>query len=146
MIYIAIKQNVVYTFVESFEATKAYTAVDRWENRHDWETKAQVDGLAEDLTNAIRRPGRKFIGVDRGASVSPRFDVIEAPAVGDVVSMGFNGDYYPCGKIVSISATMKKIVTDSGKAFYRRRQSGTWLYNGTFALIPGVHDERNPHI
>lgn len=37
-------------------------------------------------------------------------------AVGDEVSYGFNGDYYPCGIISKI--TKRYITTDTGAKFY----------------------------
>lgn len=76
------------------------------------------------------------------------FKVFKAPKVGDVVSMGFNGDYYPVGKITRISKTYRKIVTKSedghSRIFWRVGKSATWKFARTFTLIEGVHDERNP--
>lgn len=111
------------------------------ESRWDWKSLDEVALIAE----LASTDDTLYIGVDKGSSVSPRFDVIEAPKVGDDVSMSFNGDSYPCGKIVSISKSMKLITTSDGKKFYRRKQSGTWLNGGTFALVRGIIDERNPH-
>lgn len=111
------------------------------ENRWDWKSYSCVVEIAEQLTAST---GKLHIGVDKGSNVSPQFDVIEAPAVGDEVSYTFNGDYYPCGTIVSISKTLKKITTSEGDTFYRRRNTGTWLKNRTWALIPGHRSELNP--
>lgn len=111
------------------------------ESRWDWKSLDEVALIAE----LASTDDTLYIGVDKGNSVSPRFDVIQAPKVGDDVSMSFNGDSYPCGKIVSISKSMKLITTSDGKKFYRRKQSGTWLNGGTFALVQGIIDERNPH-
>ena len=59
--------------------------------------------------------------------------------------MGFNGDYYPCGTIVKISPTLKKITTSDGKEFYRVKQTGSWRLKGTsFYMVKGTHDKRNP--
>jgi hypothetical protein len=61
-----------------------------------------------------------------------------------VVSQEFNGDAYPCGEIVKISASLKRIETSDSSVFWRRRKSGTWVNDGTWSLIPGEHYKRNP--
>lgn len=113
------------------------------ESRWDWNSKERVDALAAELSAVT---GKSFVGTDAGSSVSPRYDIQRVPAVGDEVSSGFNGDYYPEGKIASISKSLKVITLESGKRFYRRRQTGSWVNGGTWSLILGVHNERNPHI
>lgn len=122
--------------------TAAYATGHRYESRHDWTSKEQVDAIAAQLTE---HTGYLFLGLDNGRNVKPRFDIFKAPKVGDVVSMGFNGDFYPCGRIVSISKTMKKIVTDNDTIFWRRGESARWLNSGTFVLVAGERNERNPH-
>lgn len=88
--------------------------------------------------------GLVFLAIDKGESVHPRFDVIKPPVVGDEVSFGFNGDYYPCGTVTSVSKSYKVIHTSDGKRFYRRKQSGSWIQaRGTWSLVKGHHDERN---
>lgn len=111
------------------------------ENRNDWRTLERATEVAEAVTEFT---GELYIPVDRGAYTSPRFDVIRAPKVGDKVSYAFNGDSRPCGEIVKISPTMKKITTSDGKEFYRRGQSASWINNGTWSMIQGHHNERNP--
>lgn len=86
----------------------------------------------------------ELMAVDKGEWVSPRFDIVRKPKVGDEVSMCFNGDYYPCGTIVKISDSMKLITTSTGKKFYRRKLTGVWLYSQTFGLIQGNHSKMNP--
>lgn len=103
-----------------------------------WETVIDVAEQATKLT------GELFIPINRGPGYSPRFDVVRAPAIGDEASYGFNGDYYPCGHIVKISPTLKKIETDTGHVFYRRKQTAMWLNRGMWALVRGHIDERNP--
>ena len=88
--------------------------------------------------------GELYIAIDKGRHISPQYDVTRAPAVGDKVSYAFNGDYYPCGEIVRISPTMKKITTSTGDTFYRLRETGSWKMHKTWSLINGHHDERNP--
>lgn len=122
--------------------TEAHASGNRYESRWDWKSLEQVQGLAKQLSDAT---GDLYHGQDKGANVRPRFDIYKAPAVGDEVSMTFNGDYYHCGKIVSISTSMRKIVTANGTTFWRRGHGALWLNLGTFAMIPGVHNERNPH-
>lgn len=94
-----------------------------------------------------------YIAIDSGPGVSPRYDVIAAPMVGDQVSRGFNGDYYPAGRIVHVSASLRVVTTQGEdgaqikRKFYRRGQTGRWVQTGgTWSLVPGVHNERNPHI
>jgi hypothetical protein len=36
------------------------------------------------------------------------------------------------------------ITTDSAKTFYRKRLTGTWLYDKTWALVNGHHYTQNP--
>lgn len=142
MIYIGTRLNQLYAVVNSYNETLAYDAAVTWASRHDWTSKEQVDNLALDLTE---RFDKVFIGVDNGGSISPRFDIIEAPKVGDMVSMGFNGDCYPVGVITAISASMK-VITAGDKRFYRRKESGVWKFSKTWSMIKGEHNDRNPHI
>jgi len=110
-------------------------------------------GSATDYAAAASRfMGELYLPVDAGPRVMPRYDVIRAPKVGDAVSMGFNGDYCPCGKIASISPSMHRIKTDDGTVFHRhapsrsvpKSLSARWLSGGTFAMVQGHHDKRNP--
>lgn len=143
MIYVGLNAKLeVEAITEKFEETLARTDL-VWQNRWDWTTKATVDHLAEQITEYA---GELFISIDNGTSVSPRFDIIRAPKVGDEVSMGFNGDYYPQGKIKAISSSLKVITLGNGKRFYRRRETGSWIHNQTWSLIPGTLNTQNPHI
>jgi len=107
------------------------------ETRNDWKTLFEATEVADAL-------GNDFIAVDEGCHVSPRFDVIKLPQVGDDVSYGFNGDYYPCGQIVSISESLKLIKTSDGSKFYRVKETGSWRMNGTWTLVKGHVNKRNP--
>lgn len=117
--------------------------------RGDFDTFEKAEYIADCLNNLNRdkslRGKDTYIATDAGPCVSPRYDVQRRPQVGDEVSYGFNGDYYPCGTIVKISPTLKKITTSSGHTFYRLRQTGSWKMNKTWSLVQGHHDERNPH-
>jgi len=88
--------------------------------------------------------GEGYIATDAGEYVSPRYDVIDLPKIGAEVSYAFNGDYYPCGKIASISKSFKLITTTEGQKFYRRGESGCWKYNKTWSLVPGHISKLNP--
>ena len=112
-----------------------------WMTRHDIESLEHAGEIAE---SAQKATGKLYLPVDSGSGVWPRFDVIEAPAVGEAVSYGFNGDYYPCGHIKSISASFRLITTTGGQKFYRRKQTANWKYNGVWSLVDGHRSELNP--
>jgi len=122
----------------------------RIESRRDWRTLAGAIRAAADATGAT---GETFFAVDNGPRVSPRYDISRMPQVGDEVSRAFNGDYYPAGKIVHVSPSWAVIKTSTGEKFTRRKagadtvhHSATWRdRGGTFTLIRGHHDKRNPH-
>lgn len=138
-----------YVFFDSNRAdaravavTTEYPRDTYFQTRNDWKTFERAAQVAQELTEAT---GTLYIGIDQGSNVSPRYDVIEAPAVGHEVSRGFNGDYYPAGTITKVSDSLRRVETDQGVVFYRRRNSGTWLQTGgTFAMVRGHRDERNP--
>jgi hypothetical protein len=107
------------------------------ESRWDWKDIREVEHIASLL-------GEGFIGTDAGPNVSPRYDVIALPKVGDKVSYAFNGDSYPCGTVKSISKSKSLIITTEGQKFYRRKASGCWKYNRTWSLQPGHVKKTNP--
>lgn len=140
---------------EAIENTKeGQIVIDRW----SFKSRFDVAILSESCNEFAK--SNKYIWVDKGNSISPRFDIVELPQVGDEVSYAFNGDYYPCGKITEISGfkafelgdkapvSCRRIVAKeengSTHIFWRKGQSGTWLRNKTWALIKGIHNERNP--
>lgn len=110
--------------------------------RHSFAFFSDAIGMAE-RANELKN-GKTYIATDAGKYSSPQFDVIEAPVVGAEVSQSFNGDMYPCGKITAISKSLKKITTDTGKVFWRYKQTGSWLVNGYASMVAGHHNERNP--
>lgn len=114
-----------------------------WLSRTDMATLEFAEKIAAQLTET---QGKVFLATDSGEHVSPRYDVIEAPAIGDKVSRGFNGDYYPCGEIVKITPKWM-VTTSTGLKFRRQKNSGRWLQSpgGTFGMVGGHIDERNPH-
>ena len=114
-----------------------------WQNRWDWKDFATVQSLAKYVTAMT---GKTYLPTDAGDSVSPRYDVVEAPCVGDPISYGFNGDYYPCGTIVKITKGWR-ITSSTGKVFNRRKESAGWrMVGGTWGMCAGHIDERNPHV
>lgn len=112
-----------------------------------WNFKTLADAEAMAVKANALNDGTTYIATDAGSCTSPRYDVQAVPKVGQDVSYGFNGDYYPCGKIVSVGKGAKMIVkTDTGKTFYRRKLTGSWLMEGgTWWLVQGTHNEKNPH-
>ena len=114
-----------------------------WTTRWDWKDYATVERLSKYLTAMT---GKTYLPVDHGPHVGPQFDIIEAPKMGDDVSRGFNGDYYPCGKIVKITKSWR-VTTSEGNVFNRRKNTAAWVEvgGGPFCLVPGIRDERNPH-
>lgn len=114
-----------------------------WRNRHDWTSLKEVQGIARYL---VAMTGKVYVGTDSGPTVSPRFDVIQVPSVGDLVSYTFNGDSSPDGEVVKVSP--KLMVTTSTGATYRRRgETGVWMKpGGTWSLMNGHVEERNPHV
>ncbi len=114
-------------------------------SRHDFETFEQAESAAE-LANDRAGDEVIYIATDGGRGLWPRFDVQTIPQVGDFVSRGFNGDYYPVGTIVSVGAGKRMVVTtDNGSKFNRFRKTGTWKeINGGFSMVRGNIDKRNP--
>jgi hypothetical protein len=94
-----------------------------WVSRWDLNSLEDAQVLADKVTAFAGKP---YIATDAGSSTFPRFDVREAPQVGDKVSYSFNGDAYPCGVITSISKTGKRVTTSEGKIFNRYNQTGSY--------------------
>lgn len=111
-----------------------------WCNRNDFDSMAVAQSVAASLSENL---GVAFIATDAGPHCHPQFDVIEAPVVGAEVSYAFNGDSYPCGKIAKISDSLRRVETDSGKVFYRRKESGSWLHQG-WSMVAGHVSKWNP--
>jgi hypothetical protein len=114
-----------------------------WLNRND----IDLFMLAQQIADSASRLGtQKYIATDAGPTVSPRYDVKEAPACGVECSMAFNGDYYPVGTITKIGKDYKQITVDGPRGvlkFYRRKLSGAWVSKGMWALVPGFINKFN---
>ncbi len=111
-------------------------------SRHDFASIGDAQAIADELDG-------EYMAIDRGTHVSPRYDVIgydviEKPVVGNLVSRAFNGDSYSAGEITSISSTMRKVTTSTGEVFWRRRLTGAWVADGTWAMVSGHAETRNP--
>lgn len=108
------------------------------ESRWNWATFDAAKEVAAAL-------GSDYIATDAGPNVSPRYDIIKLPKVGDKVSYAFNGDSYPCGVITAISASLKVIsVSEPGVRFYRVKETGSWRFNRTWFLTSGHCYKQNP--
>lgn len=117
------------------------------ESRNDWPTMERAEQVAKELNEAaVQTVACPYIAIDSGPNVSPRYDVIERPQVGDEVSYGFNGDSYPDGKIIKVSGPNFRIITtDTGSVYYRRKLTGGWIKKGgTWSLTRGHRYEQNP--
>lgn len=141
MLYINVITGAV---TQNYDDTKY--APQSWEHRNDWKTNLDAATAAESANLYAEEHDLdvSYLAVDRGRHVAPRYDVIVKPAVGDDVSYGFNGDFYPCGQIKSISKSLKLITTTDGSKFYRKRQTGQWIKDKTWILVKGHLDKRNP--
>lgn len=114
-----------------------------WVNRSDISDEGMM--FAQVVADAATAyTGELYIATDDGEWVSPRYEVIKAPKVGDEVSKAFNGDYYPMGVIAKVSKSLKVIETSAGIKFYRRKLSGAWINGGMWSLVPGHIQRWNP--
>jgi hypothetical protein len=134
MLYFKLKDGVVTSVHEEYTPENT---ISRW----DFECFEQAMLIAIQAETAT---GNAYLPIDNGENVSPRYDVIEAPKVGDKVSCGLNGDYYPEGEIVKISDSYKIITTSTGKKFYRKGLTGRWVRSKMWVLVAGHHDRKNP--
>lgn len=105
-----------------------------WQNCWDWTSFEEVERLALYVTAMI---GKTHLAVDNTNAVSPRYDVMVAPKVGDHVSYGFNGDFYPDGEITKITKGWM-IITSGGNTYRRKGKRASWLQpGGTWSLVQG---------
>lgn len=114
----------------------------QWECRRHMVSFEYAQILAKSASECT---GKTYLAIDSGPWTSPRYDVIEAMTVGEPVSYGFNGDYYPDGEIVKIGKNHRIITTSTGARYYRRKLTGVWLKTGgTWALVSGHRNDKNP--
>jgi len=140
MIYVFFKNSLPVHFAETEKITDHSIEFDQVESRWDWNSFERVTELALRLTVLS---GKTFLPIDSSPNVSPRFDIILAPVVGDEISYGFNGDYYPCGKIARITKNFM-VVSSTGEKFNRNKKSGSWgMVGGTWSMVRGHISKRN---
>ena len=96
--------------------------------------------MAFDVANAFTKfTGKEHLPVDNGDHCYPRFEIVVAPVVGDLISYGIGGDRYLDGVITKITGSnFKKIHSSTGNCYLRRRLSASWK-NGSCSLIVGEH-------
>ena len=143
MLYIIRLDGKIVHVTESYKEAinLSYSKSVTIEDRHDWKNFEEVSKIAVELSVL---KNTEHLAVDQGDWISPRFNVIKAPKIGDKVSQCFNGDSYPEGEIVKVTPSWQ-VTTSTGKKFRRVKKSSTWLRaGGTFAMIIGHYDERNP--
>jgi hypothetical protein len=120
----------------------------QWGRENGWVSARDAESFVEAETWAryiTAMTGDAYLPVDNTESTYPRFEVIRAPKIGDPVSYGFNGDYTPDGVIVKISPKWM-ITTSTGHTYRRKGLRKSWLQpGGTWGLVDGHIDERNPH-
>lgn len=114
---------------------------------------------ADEVAAHLNHGGQDYLPVDHGSNRAPRYEVVRAWKVGDPVSKTFNGDSYPVGYIVQVSAGKQyRVVAQQDKAqaghetpegartvFYRRGNTSLWLETqpSGFHLILGHVSETN---
>jgi hypothetical protein len=140
MIYVKV-ENGIPVKISDIYSDEIRESRSGWQNRSDWNSLEQVQSLARYITAMT---GDVYIGTDAGDHVSPRYDIVKLPKIGDKVSYGFNGDCYPDGEIVKISKNFQ-ITTSSGRKYRRQGDSARWItVGGTWSLVAGHKSSRNP--
>lgn len=129
---------------EAGQVVEAVAAIPAGADRSRYTYRGEFKSMT-DAAMVAGQLGDSYIAVDKGSHTSPRYDVVRRPHVGDEVSYGFNGDYYPCGVVTKISESLRIVATSTGDVFYRRKQTGSWIRKGgTWSLVNGRLDLRNP--
>jgi hypothetical protein len=99
----------------------------RWKSRGDWKDFDTVKRLALYITFIM---GKVYLPVDEMESIYPRYDIIEAPKVGDKIFRYYNGDLHPEGEITKITKKWR-IETSTGVKFNRFKNTSSWREIGT---------------
>lgn len=143
---VAITEELPYTGtakLKDFPGVK-YDAVIGPQELHDF-TWARVVDLAAWVTaiTVVQHVACSY------ENCSQRHAIVRIPQVGDEVSYGFNGDYYPDGKIGRVTPKLTVVTVDeNGKELHRynrRRETGSWIMSGgTWSLVMGHRNEKNP--
>lgn len=133
MLYISRNSEGFVTDISEIFHAEAVTA-------HDLTSMEAAEELA---TACTKFSNAKYLGIDRGNGVSPRYSIAKAPCVGEAISAAINGDLRPEGHIKSISASGRVVTASTGKKFYRKGLTGSWK-NGSFSMVAGHRNETNP--
>lgn len=118
------------------------TTTEDEDGRSDWDLSTMAEAEVE-ADRRMDREGGRWVAVDRGPHVSPRYGVARVPGVGEPVSRGLNGDTYPDGVVVRVTRT--QIVTDTGHVYRRRGLTGSWKH-GHWCLVEGHERRWNPEV
>lgn len=112
-----------------------------WLCRWDFQSLEVAEQIA---AAATKHTGAPHVATDTPYT-GPRFDVVQAPYLGDPVSYSFNGDSYPDGYVTKVSDNLRRVETSTGSVYYRRKSTGTWKkQGGTWSLVRGWRNDRNP--
>lgn len=142
MNYFLVLENKVVS-VRSTTPTLEERLKQNWISRNDIGSFMQAERIVEDLADLMLCD--TYVAVDCGEGTYPRFDVVAAPKVGEAVSYGFNGDYYPDGVIVAVTKKFK-VTTSTGNTYRRRKLTANWKQpHGPWSLVHGHISEQNPH-
>lgn len=107
-----------------------------YDSRRDFDYMSEEDRMQFGKALDAYTGKRHFVTTSRGP--------IEIPSIGDRISKGFNGDYYPDGVIASITPSGKTIVSSEGTTYNWSRKRGNWYSHRTFGLVMGHVSRWNP--
>lgn len=133
-----------------------YYVIDRNSIKSQLQAATLASACNGDLRDSSWSSPNQYVWVDQGNHHYPRYDVVRAPQVGDEVSYGFNGDYYPCGKVTRVSdfkalgngVSCRRVEAQeengSVHVFWRAGNTSSWKKDRTWSLVRGHRNERNP--
>lgn len=70
---------------------------------------------------------RHYLVLPEAKGRKTTYRIVIAPKIGDQVSSVLSGEFTPAGTIVKISPSFNRIVTDSGRVFFRHNNSCRWM-------------------
>lgn len=136
---VLVTQESPYTGTGVLKSELGGVKFDSVEDSCDFKSFDQTKQIAEEVSALT---GKQWLACERDGC-SPRFTIIQAPQIGDKVSSGFNGDYYPEGEIIKITPTFR-VTTSTGKQFNRSKNSCGWIAKGgTFFMVAGHVSRQN---
>ena len=116
-----------------------------WISKQDISQHPTPEISSRHIADSASNLGDRYIATDSGEPSRHRYSIARAPAIGDPVSRSLRGDSCPCGVIVKISKSFRRVETSEGKAFFRQKQTGRWMQS-RWSLINGHREERNNHL